>query len=232
MTTWRSQGGNVVLHAEILEKIPGIAHGFGVRGVALPQYLEALALSACASFTTDQVHGNRVHRLPVTSSEDVLEGDAFITDEPGVVCHVRSADCVPIIIADAKRRAVAAVHAGWRGTACDVAGAAVAEMRRAFGTNPADCVAAIGPRICGSCYEVGDEVREALGVLPIGESWRIDDRRIDLGAANAALLTRAGLRPEKIDLLPHCTFCDESFTSYRRDRSEAGRQVNFVVIRE
>jgi polyphenol oxidase len=215
-----------------LAALPGVVHGFGVRGVALPEYLEALSLRDARFAETNQVHGNVAHRLAGAIPEGRLEGDAFMTNQSGVVCHVRSADCVPIIIADPARRAVAAVHAGWRGTACDVAGSALAAMRRAFGTDPAGCVAAIGPRICGDCYEVGDEVREALEALAIGRGWRAGEKRVDLGKANAALLARAGLRPENIDLLPHCTFCDESFTSYRRDQSEAGRQVNFIVIRK
>lgn len=160
----------------------------------------------------------------------MLEGDAFIADRPGVVCFVRTADCAPILIADAKRPAVAAIHAGWRGTAEDVVGATLREMREAFGTRPSDCIAAVGPRICGGCYEVGAEVIRSLSALALSDGCLPDARHADLGNANRALLLRAGLSPENIALLPHCTACDRTFASWRRDRLESERQFNFIVL--
>ncbi|MBN1283064.1 MAG: laccase domain-containing protein, partial [Proteobacteria bacterium] len=139
----------------------------------------------------------------------------------------RTADCVPILIADPKKNAIAAVHAGWRGTALDVAGESIRGMNRAYGTDPADCVAAIGPCICGPCYEVGREVVERLESLDLGRDWISGDRRVDLGVANRALLLRAGVA--HIDMLDLCTSCDHRFSSWRRDKNE-GRQVNFILL--
>ncbi|MFA5812545.1 MAG: laccase domain-containing protein, partial [bacterium] len=181
-----------MIRSELLQSALISAHGFGKRGVPVESYIGGLGIEACRHFQTNQIHGNRVHRLPVRGGGDALQGDAFMTDEPGVVCSVRTADCVPIIIADIRRGAVAAVHAGWRGTACDVAGATIGEMSRAFETEPADCVAAIGPRICGRCYEVGEEVVNGIEALGIGGEWRRGGSRVDLGAANFELLARAG----------------------------------------
>ncbi|MBN1282817.1 MAG: laccase domain-containing protein, partial [Proteobacteria bacterium] len=134
--------------------LSGVEHGFGVG----PCEIGDMVGPKMRVFRTDQIHGKRVVRLEEVKDDGVIEADAFITNRPGVVCHVRTADCVPILIADPKKNAIAAVHAGWRGTALDVAGESIRGMNRAYGTDPADCVAAIGPCICGPCYEVGREV--------------------------------------------------------------------------
>ncbi len=219
-----------MMQSDLLRTIPGIVHGFGMRGIALDEYLRESGIDRGATFSTNQIHGNCVHHLHSRRGRELLEGDAFITDQPGVVCHVRTADCVPIIIVDASRKAVAAIHAGWRGTVCDVIGETMREMARIFGTKASDCVAAVGPRICGACYEVGDEVIEGLVSLGIGDSWRADESRVDLGAANRKLIIRAGIAPDNVEMLSYCTRCDERFASFRRDRSDTERQVNFVII--
>ena len=89
-------------------------------------------------------------------------GDALLTDQPGILPSVRAADCMPILIADTCRRAIAAVHAGWRGALQRIVEKALGEMRRAFDSDPADLVAAIGPSIRACCYEVGPEVVDAF----------------------------------------------------------------------
>lgn len=220
-----------LLRCPALDAIPGIVHGFGVRGPDAAAYLEALGVVARALVQTDQLHGSAVHSLTLPETGRVIEGDAFITDRPGMVCFVRTADCVPLLIADARRPAVAAIHAGWRGTAEDVAGKTIRAMREAFGTDPADCIAAIGPRICGGCYEVGPEVIQALSALSLSDGCFLDPRHADLGKANHELLLRAGLDSRNISVLPYCTACNSTFASWRRDRSEDERQFNFIVLR-
>lgn len=209
--------------------LAGIVHGFGVRGLSLEDHLRSLELGPYAIAETDQVHGNRVHFLRRNSGASVLAGDAFVTNERGVVCFVRTADCVPILIADKKRMAVAAVHAGWRGTALDVVGETIGEMKRLFGTNPADCKAAIGPSICGKCYEVGEEVIGALHNLELGETWRTGERHVELGEVGRLLLERAGVLNSNISIIPKCAYCDTTFASWRRDRREDERQFNFIL---
>ena len=212
-----------VIRSELMMRISGIEHGFGVGACEIGDMVSG----DLRTFDTRQVHAKRVVRLEDVEGDGVLEADAFITNRPGLVCHVRTADCVPILIADKKNHAIAAVHAGWRGTSLDIAGEALSEMNRAYGTEPADCVAAIGPRICGSCFEVGDEVMDGFGSLGIDGGWRIDDRHADPGVANTSLLRRAGVW--EIDLLGGCTACDPRFVSFRRDHTE-GRQGSFIVI--
>lgn len=100
------------------------------------------------------------------------QGDALITQEPGVLLSVRGADCMPVLLADPRRRAVAAIHAGWRGALAGIVEIAVGEMIRIFDSNPNDLLAAIGPSIRACCYEVGDEVVNAFcGRYPKGEDY-------------------------------------------------------------
>lgn len=218
------------LVSSLLKEIPRVRHGFTLRGGAIEAIAGAFDLAGCRYALTDQVHGSEVHALPASAEKGKLLGDAFITAQAAQICHVRTADCVPILIAHRDGRAVAAVHAGWRGTALDVAGETLRQLERRYEVRAADCIAAIGPRICGSCYEVGEEVLQALGELRLTAGWRTGERRVDLGAINAQLLERGGIPSSQIELLPECTYCDARFTSYRRDKSEAERQVNWIVI--
>ena len=213
------------MKSRILSEIEWIEHGFGVGAGDVHD----LAAPSSKVFDTEQVHGNAVHVLEDESDGRVLNGDAFLTSKPGFVCHVRTADCVPILIADTKNKAVGAVHAGWKGTAQDVAGHAIKKMHNRFGTDPSDCIAAIGPCICGSCYEVGEEVRREIERLDLKCAWKVGARHIDLGMANRELLERAGLFPHHIDTLSRCTSCEPRFVSWRQDRTE-GRQISYILI--
>ncbi len=219
-----------ILYSSILKSVEGIVHGFSIGHNDLVSLLKARGIQKHFAFETDQVHGKRVHVLTDKRGGTVLHGDAFITDRPGIICHVRTADCVPILIADKRNRAVAAVHAGWRGTSLNVVGKAIEEMKLSFGTDPTDCIAAIGPRICGDCYEVGSDVIFELQKLNIDDEWRSGDSCVDLGKANELLLKKAGVQNKKIDILSHCTCCDPRFTSWRRDRNAKARQINFIMI--
>jgi hypothetical protein len=135
-----------------------------------------------------------------------------------------------LLIVEKTGRAVAAIHAGWRGTVEDVVGVVLRAMQETFGTHPQDCVAAIGPAICGRCYEVGGEVIAKLSKLDIGDCWKLGDGHVDLKKANRSLLIRGGISAENIDVSESCTFCDDAFNSYRRDRFEDERQWSFVMI--
>ena len=110
---------------------------------------------------------------PATKSGDRQSaGDALMTDEKGILLSVRVADCLPVLLADVRRRAVAAIHAGWRGMLHSIVEKGVGEMRRVFGSRPQDLVAALGPSIRACCYEVGEEVRDAFcGRFPHGDAF-------------------------------------------------------------
>lgn len=219
-----------LIFSKKISAIQNVTHGFGLRGITATKYLDELGVKDRFIFETDQVHGNAVHYLMYPKKGPVLDGDAYITDRPGIVCFVRSADCVPILIADKNRPAIAAIHAGWKGSALDIVGTTIKAMNEIFGSEPNDLVAAIGPRICGKCYEVGPEVIDAMNALRLDADWRVSERHIDLGNINRALLERAGVKKNNIEMIDLCTKCDGRFASYRRDRSESERQFNFIIL--
>ncbi len=169
-----------------------------------------------------QVHGARVVVIDETISDGEAADGAVALRRSGVggVPTVRTADCVPILLADDGGKAVAAIHAGWRGTAAGIARRAIDVLGEA-GIEPASIQAALGPSIRGCCYEVGNEVVEAVGTIatPCGDRFRID-----LHLANRAQLQAAGLDPGRIHSAPWCTCCREDlFYSYRRDGASTGR---------
>ena len=149
------------------------------------------------------------------------EGDALVTALAGVPLSVRTADCFPILLADERNRAVAAVHAGWRGTAAHIAIRALEEMSRLYGSEASDIYAAVGPGIGECCYEVGADVASQFGIDQAG--------RIDLASINRRQLLDAGIAEHHIDVLGGCTKCDARlFHSYRRDQLAAGRMVSYI----
>jgi YfiH family protein len=151
------------------------------------------------------------------------KGDALVTRTPGVAISVRTADCFPILLADPETRSVAAIHAGWRGTAAGIVRSSLDRMRSEFGTDPRNVFAAIGPGIGKCCYEVGIEVARQFGLHEAG--------RLDLAVENEKQLIGAGLRKDRIDRIGGCTFCHPAqFFSWRRDQDRAGRMVSFIRV--
>jgi purine-nucleoside/S-methyl-5'-thioadenosine phosphorylase / adenosine deaminase len=196
----------------LLSGIPWLEHGFGTR-------LDAVSQDAMASLR--QIHSAIV--LVADRAGLVGEGDALVTNLPGMPVSVRTADCYPILFVDLKNRAVAAVHAGWRGTAAQIAPAVLRVMRESFGTQPADIHAAIGPGIGLCCYEVGSEVAQQFGMPRAG--------CIDLAGANRNQLLAAGVPAAGIEITGGCTRCDPRlFHSFRRDRERAGRMISFASV--
>jgi len=179
-----------------------------------------------------QVHGARVVRAdaPGPSPE---EADAVVSLAPGLAACVSVADCVPVLLADPRSGAVAAVHAGWRGTLARAAAEGVRALVREAGADPRSLLAAIGPSIGPCCYEVSPELaarfEAELGPVTVRPGAA---PRLDLWAANAAVLVGAGLAPERIEALRRCTSCEpERFFSHRRDHGRTGRQVAYIAPR-
>jgi YfiH family protein len=182
-----------------------------------------------------QVHGDRVivvRDAPPPGAEPAEEADAVLSTTPGVAACVAVADCVPVLIGDPRSGAVAAVHAGWRGTLAHAAARAVEALARTVGAQPGDLLAAIGPAIGPCCYEVSQEVAQAfkddLGHRVADP--RSGSSRVDLWLANELVLRRAGVSRERIEVLGRCTACEpDAFFSHRRDRGRTGRQVGFIA---
>lgn len=182
-----------------------------------------------------QVHGDRV--LEATSPgesnlpEVVGEADALWTKVSGLAVGVKTADCVPILLVDPDSSRVAAVHSGWRGTDLRIAAKAVETLAKQ-GSAPARLLAAVGPCIQKCCYEVSGELahrfRASFGGKVVSEHNH--HPHLDLSAAVRQTLIDAGLSPDRVDVLPHCTSCDAArFFSHRRDRGVSGRHLSFVV---
>jgi hypothetical protein len=163
--------------------------------------------------------------------------DALITRLPGLALVVTTADCLPILIHDPIRAAVAAVHAGWRGTAKRIAARALGAMREAYGTDPADCRAAIGPGIRGCCFEVDAAVTDSMAAaLPNWEKHARANRSghwlLDLAEVNRAILEAAGVRADCIEDVGLCTSCRNAlFFSHRAEKGRTGRMMNFILLK-
>jgi hypothetical protein len=205
-----------VYRSSELDALPWLIHGFGTRQSDIPGRFANLA-------TVKQIHSAIC--VAAEGRCGVLgEGDALLEDQPGSAIAIKTADCIPILLVDQRHRAVAAVHAGWRGTVARIAARAVEAMRQRFGAEPRDLHAAIGPGIGKCCYEVGAEV-----AAEFGERGRT---HISLPDANRSQLLEAGVTPERIYASNLCTMClAEEFHSFRRDGEAAGRLYSFAGIR-
>lgn len=190
----------------------------------------------------EQTHGNRVRLVRAAdrgagrlSRETAFPAtDAMITREPGMMLAAFFADCVPLLFADPAGRAVGIAHAGWRGTALDIAGATVRAMAEAFGTRPDRLLAAIGPSIGPCCYEVDDAVIGRLGQIGAAAAVKKANGRfmLDLKEANRQFMIKAGLKPNHIEVSGFCTRCrTDLFFSHRGEGGRTGRMAAFIGIR-
>jgi YfiH family protein len=204
-----------MLTAPNLWSLPWLTHGFGWRDSEYPADIRRIR----------QIHSATI--LEAASANGEAAGDGLITNEPGVVVGIRTADCVPVLLADPSTHAVAAVHAGWRGSAQNIVSAAVDELVTRFGTHAQDLHAAIGPGIGVCCYEVSPDVAQQFGPWIPEYSGALAPMRIDLARVNAIQLARAGVT--NIWTAGECTFCSaDRYFSFRRERQHAGRMMSFI----
>ena len=181
-------------------------------------------------------------KLQTEEGKAVLEGDGLITDVPGVLLGVGTADCVPVILVDVTKRVVAAFHAGWRGTAARIVERGVALMQQEYGSQTVDMVAAVGPSIGPCCYTVGEEVWSDFGsqfsyakelFIRTADNGQI---RLDLWEANRRQLLDAGVAEFNIATIGECTACTRSqsgalrYFSHRAEQGIAGRMLNVVGV--
>jgi YfiH family protein len=189
-----------------------------------------------------QIHGAavHVHRRGVAPGSGRPQADAAVTDDPAVALTVQVADCVPVLLADAEGGGVAAVHAGWRGTAAGAARAVVDALRAELGVGPERLIAAMGPSIGPCCYQVGADVEWSFSDhghpgLAI-DSWFTRARgslTLDLWTANRDQLVERGVSPDRIHIARLCTACHpDLFHSYRRDGAGTGRMLGVIRLVE
>lgn len=211
--------------------------------------------------TLRQIHSTLILNSGPGSSSTGCKGDGLMTDEPGLLLGVQTADCIPVLVADRKRRVVAAFHAGWRGTVNRIVESGVGRMRLLYGSRPEDLIAAIGPGIGPCCYAVGEEVfssfesqfgyfgdlfhevddsdavRKKYPMLFLtqrapGHSPIGPSLHLDLWEANRRQLLAAGVKPRAIQLVGGCTSCQpELFFSHRASQGHAGRMLGVIGIK-
>jgi YfiH family protein len=273
-----------ILRSGNLQRLPWLVHGFSTRAGGVSRFYggKALNLGFTAQdaraavernrqifldnlgaargrnswplISLRQIHSDLIFRVDLASDEK-FAGDGLITDTPGLVIAVQTADCVPIILVDRKRRAVGVFHAGWRGTVKRIAEKGVGEMRKHFRSDPKDLLGAIGPGVQTCCYDVGEEVRskflaqfryaeslfrEVKESDPVREKYPMlfltarapghselpTNLYLDLKEANRRQLMDAGLPAKNIDAAFPCTACHtDSLFSYRAEKGITGRMM-------
>lgn len=244
-----------------LNSFPAVRHGISTRrgGVSRPpwatlnlshtkgddpahvdenhrRFCQTLQVASGSIVTAYQVHGTRVAQVSAAQrGERQAQCDALITDAPGVALMLRFADCTPVLLYDPHRQAIGLAHAGWRGTVAQIAAVAVTAMQQAFGSHPADLVAAIGPAIGPCCYAVGHEVitqvYDRLAQPDVLISTVQDRPHFDLWAANVQQLHACGVR--NIEVAGLCTACHRDwFFSHRAEQGRCGHFAALLTLQE
>jgi len=281
--TTRASGGLKILQVRSFSKLPWLVHAVSTRsgGVSSLENEKVLNLGFADWDTRENVQENRRHfqsavgapDLPLIAlrqfhsdvihvfdeaPSDPCRGDASITNRPNLLLAIQTADCVPILLVDPKKRSIAAIHAGWRGTLARIATKTIGKMQMRFGTKPADLLAAIGPSIGGCCYEVGTEVAtqflsqfpdapdyfdefrtgdepnpiQWLNRMPPGHQPPPKGVLLDLRKANRSQLLAAGLSSQNIFVSDLCTACHPNLLfSYRKQGPASGRLMSVIALR-
>jgi YfiH family protein len=200
---------------------PGLSRNWNI-------FAAALGVAPDSLVRMHQVHCADVFEAPPTRADSWPEADIAVTNDPSVAVSVRTADCVPLVLADRRTGAVAAVHAGWKGTAAGAAIIAVRSLTSRYGTRPADVIAAVGPSIGPCCYEVGPDLANHFSAHPDADTWFVPGVKphLDLWRATRDQLVRAEVPADQIHVCALCTFDHPAvFHSYRREGTKAGRLV-------
>ena len=184
--------------------------------------------------TLTQVHGNTIVHLGRDGVKAGVAADGMLTTEQNILLGIKTADCVPLLLAAPHKKSVGALHAGWRGTQQAIALRAVAICVEQWDIAPAQLLVALGPAIDGCCYQVGSEIGEPL-FARWGDGQRTTWKRqgdkgyLDLRAINRMQLIQAGVPQTQIHRVGPCTFCHpDEFASYRREGAQAGRQLSVI----
>ena len=281
--TTRTHNGVKILQVPAFSKLPWLIHAFSTRPAGISPLANEKVLNLgftdwdtrenvlenrrrfqiavdapdLSLVTLKQFHSDVIHVFD-DAPTDPCSGDASITNHPGLLLAIQTADCVPILLVDPKKRAIAAIHAGWRGTLARIAAKTIGNMQMHFGTKPGDLLAAVGPAIGPCCYEVGTEIAtqflsqfpdapdyfdefrtgdepnpiQWLNMMPPGHQPPPKGVLLDLRKANRAQLLAAGLRPQNIHVSDLCTACRRDLLfSYRKEGPTSGRLMSVIGIR-
>lgn len=275
-----------VLHSDLLQRFPWLIHGYSTRqggcshaygGNALnlgftphdgrasvrdnrTAFLAKLGAGELSLVTLRQIHSDIIHLVTEAPAESLV-GDGLVSNSPGLLLAVQTADCLPVTVVDPRKRAVGVFHAGWRGTVRRIVEKGVGAMRRFFDSRPRDLEVAIGPGVGACCYTVGAEVRDSFYsqfdyaerlFREVEESDPVREKYpmlfltarapghsklpvrifLDLVEANRGQLLATGVRSEKIDASPLCTSCNTGLLfSHRAENGVTGRMMGVAGIR-
>lgn len=245
-------GSIIIVKSTILGNIPGVVHAFFTRhgGISPPPYDSMNVVQSVGDrpenvrrnistimnylgfkhiFWCKQTHGTNIIRLKQGDDLQPVEGDAIITDTPGIALMIKTADCQAVFIADLAKKVIAAVHCGWRGNVANILGRVVRTMSEVYLCNPSDLVASIGPSLGPCCAEFVNYKKE---LPPSFWPFQVAPNYFDLWAISKKQLIDAGLMAENIEITGWCTKCHpELFFSYRRKR-QSGRMASVIGLRE
>jgi len=214
----------------------GFSHFFGTKAIGKE---DGGRLHGGDRVRLRQVHGDQIIIVDDQShAQGEQTGDGLMTDRPGILMMVSTADCLPVVLIDPDRWVAAALHAGWRGTLLNISAKAVSFMKRLYGSDPASIRVGMGPCIGRCCFEVGKEVWK-----PIEDEYSFghqviygqtgDKAMVDIADLNRLQLMEAGLLPDNISQVDLCTFCHpDSFYSYRRDKMRIGNMLSGVMLND
>ncbi len=196
-------------------------------------FFENLGIKMSRVTQSEQVHKDKI--LKVTRSK-VYEGyDALITENSNTFLTVTVADCTPILIYDAKNQAVAAVHAGWKGTVLDITAKTIQRMREEFKTNPKDCYVYVGTCIDENSFEVGEDVAAMFtyDLKRLDKSGRKPKFYVDLKKANVTQLLKCGVPENQIEVSPFSTVLDnDAYFSHRKEKGKTGRMIAMIGVKK
>ena len=207
------------------------------------RFFSAAGIPASPMAFCSQVHGAVVRNVTTADlrrdpyEKSGCEADGLMTAIPGVTLTVFTADCIPVLLYDPRRRVIAALHAGWRGTAAGIVSVAVGQMASVYGSDPADILAAIGPGIGPDCFETHEDVPNAMtaamamNVLPFIQLKENGKFAVDLKGINAKRLELAGLSAEHIAVCADCTSClSGKYWSHRRQGTQRGSMAAMIAL--
>lgn len=214
-----------------------LLHGFGTKYFQEKELYRLCQSKNLKPIFLKQQHSDGIHWLE-REPNNLLEGDALITSQPGLVLIIKTADCLPILILDPRKRIIAAAHCGWRSTSQRLIEKLVKILTQKLNSHPEDLQVVFGPSISPQCYEVGEEVREAFrqaGFILNEDLFKPNPNRpghffFDLKKANREQLLALGTKAEKIEEINICPHCHQDFHSRRRDGAGCGRLLNFIGL--